>query len=99
MFGKRQPRKGKCELLLMETTTLGVRYYEVQRRSLERETTKVSTAFGEIDVKVARLNGRIIKAMPEYEQCRAAALDAGVALHLVEEAARSAFVKLQGDGY
>jgi pyridinium-3,5-bisthiocarboxylic acid mononucleotide nickel chelatase len=87
-----------CELLLTETTTLGVRYYEVQRRSLERETTKVSTAFGAIDVKVARLNGRIIKAMPEYEQCRAAALDAGVALHLVEEAARSAFVKLQGDG-
>jgi uncharacterized protein (DUF111 family) len=87
-----------CELLLTETTTLGVRHYEVQRRSLEREMTKVNTAFGSIDVKVARLNGRIVKSMPEYDQCRRAALDAGVALHLVEEAARAAFVKSQGDG-
>jgi uncharacterized protein (TIGR00299 family) protein len=87
-----------CELLLTETTTLGVRYHEVQRRSLEREMMKVSTAFGAIDVKVARWNGRIIKAMPEYDQCRRASLDAGVALHLVEEAARAAFVKSQGDG-
>jgi len=86
-----------CEMLLTETTTLGVRYYEVRRRFMEREIAKVSTAFGEIDVKVARLNGRIIKAMPEYDQCRRASLDAGVALHLVEEAARAAFLKSQGD--
>jgi len=87
-----------CELLLTETTTLGVRYYEVWRRFLEREVLNVNTDFGLIDVKVARLNGRVVKAMPEYEQCRAAALRAGVALHLVEEAARVAFLKLQGNG-
>jgi uncharacterized protein (TIGR00299 family) protein len=85
-----------CELLLTETTTLGVRYYDVQRRFLEREIVKVHTDFGEIDVKVARLNGRVIKAMPEYEQCRAAAQQAGVALHLVEEAARRGFVEITG---
>jgi uncharacterized protein (TIGR00299 family) protein len=87
-----------CELLLTETTTLGVRYYEVGRRFLEREVLKVETDFGLIDVKVARMNGRVVKAMPEYEQCRAAALRAGVALHLVEEAARAAFLKWQGNG-
>lgn len=87
-----------CELLLMETTTLGVRYYEVRRRCLEREAVEVSTDFGPIDVKVARLNGRPIKAMPEYEQCRAAALEAGVTLLQVEDAARLAFSQLSNEG-
>jgi uncharacterized protein (TIGR00299 family) protein len=91
-------RDAMCELLLKETTTLGVRFYEVLRRALERETVKVETEFGAIDVKVARLDGRVIKEMPEYEQCRAAALEAGVALLTVETAARAAFLKSQGDG-
>jgi pyridinium-3,5-bisthiocarboxylic acid mononucleotide nickel chelatase len=72
-------------LLFEETTTLGVRSYEV-----ERETVRVETPFGAIDVKVARLNGRIVNRMPEYEQCRAAAKLAGVALRIVEDAARDA---------
>ncbi len=91
-------REAMCELLLTETTTLGVRFYEVLRRALKRETVSVDTEFGAIDVKVARLNGRIVKEMPEYEQCRAAALKAGIALLTVEAAARAAFLRSQGDG-
>jgi uncharacterized protein (TIGR00299 family) protein len=91
-------RDAMCELLLAETTTLGVRFYEVLRRALARETVSVETEFGPIDVKVARLNGRVVKAMPEYEQCRAAAQIASVALQVVEQAARKSFLKLHGDG-
>jgi len=91
-------RDEMCELLLAETTTLGVRYYEVMRRALERETRSVETGFGSIDVKVARLNGRVVKEMPEYEQCRRAAEKANVPLQVVEQAARAAFLKLQGGG-
>jgi uncharacterized protein (DUF111 family) len=91
-------RDAMCELLLTETTTLGVRFYEVMRRALERETVRVETEFGAIDVKVARLDGRVIKEMPEYEQCRAAALEAGVALLTVEGAARASFLKSHGNG-
>jgi uncharacterized protein (TIGR00299 family) protein len=87
-----------CELLLAETTTLGVRFYEVLRRALARETVSVETEFGPIDVKVARLDGRVVKAMPEYEQCRAAAQTANVALQVVEQAARKSFLKLHGGG-
>ena len=86
-----------CELLLTETTTLGVRFHEVRRRALEREIVKVETEFGVIDVKVARLNGHVIKAMPEYEQCRGAARERGVALQIVEQAARDSFLKLQSE--
>jgi uncharacterized protein (TIGR00299 family) protein len=78
------------ELLFAETTTLGVRAYEVERRALERRIVTVQTPYGPIDVKVAQLNGHIVKEMPEYEQCRAAARKAEVPLWIVEEAARAA---------
>jgi uncharacterized protein (TIGR00299 family) protein len=79
------------DMLFAETTTLGVRSYEVQRRALEREIVRVETEYGPIDVKVARLNGHVVNEMPEYDQCREAARKAGVALRVVESAARLAF--------
>lgn len=89
-------RDAMCELLLTETTTLGVRYYEVERRFLERESVRVETQYGAIDVKVARLGGRVLKEMPEYEQCRRAAQSANVALQDVERAALDAYARIKG---
>ncbi|HEY0321086.1 MAG TPA: nickel pincer cofactor biosynthesis protein LarC [Pyrinomonadaceae bacterium] len=81
-------REKLCELLFSETTTLGVRESEVKRLSLEREVVCVETRYGAIDVKVARLGGRIVNEMPEYEQCLAAARSAGVQLSVVEDEVR-----------
>ena len=81
------------ELLFSETTTLGLRAYEVERRALQRTIVAVETQYGPIDVKVAQLNGHVVKAMPEFEQCRQAARNANVPLRLVEEAARAVFAK------
>jgi len=78
------------ELIFTETTTLGIRTYEVTRRALDREMVKVQTPYGPIDVKVAKLNGRVVNEMPEFEQCREAAQKAGVALKEVEDATRLA---------
>ncbi len=86
-------REKLLDLLFNETTTLGIRSYQVERRALERRTVRVETQYGPIDVKVATLNGHIVKAMPEYEQCRQAARDADVPLRMVEEAVRNAFAK------
>ncbi len=85
------------EMLFAETTTLGVRSYEVKRRALEREIVRVETQYGPIDVKVARLNGHVVNEMPEYEQCRAAAIRSGVPLRVVESAARLAFASRKSD--
>jgi uncharacterized protein (TIGR00299 family) protein len=79
------------ELLFAETPTLGVRSYAVSRRALEREAVTVETEFGTIAVKVARSAGRTIGATPEYEDCRAAALEHKVPLRVVQEAARAAY--------
>jgi uncharacterized protein (TIGR00299 family) protein len=85
-----QERPALSELLFSETTTLGIRAYEVERRALQRKMVSVETQYGRIDVKVAQLNGHIVKAMPEYEQCRSAALAGNVPLRVVEDAARAA---------
>ena len=79
------------QLLFKETTTLGIRTYEVERRALDRTTVRVETPYGPIDVKVARLNGQVVNEMPEFEQCRRAAKESGVPLKRVEEAVRVAW--------
>jgi pyridinium-3,5-bisthiocarboxylic acid mononucleotide nickel chelatase len=78
------------QLVFKETTTLGVRTYEVERRALERTLVSVETQYGPIDVKVAKLNGQIVNEMPEFEQCRRVAKESGVPLKRVEEAVRAA---------
>jgi uncharacterized protein (TIGR00299 family) protein len=93
-----EQRSALRELLFAETTTLGIRSYQVERRALDRKIVRVETQYGPIDVKVAQLNGHVLKEMPEYEQCRQAALTAGVPLREVEEAARAAFAKTRAKG-
>jgi len=88
-------KEAVMKLLFMETTTLGVRSYQVERRALERRVVQVETQYGPIDVKVAHLDGRVVNEMPEFEQCREAAVKADVPLKVVEEAARVAFAKSQ----
>jgi len=91
----REQKSAVMKLLFMETTTLGVRSYEVSRRALERSVVRVETQYGPIDVKVAHLDGRVVNEMPEFEQCRDAATKANVPLKLVEEAARLALAKFR----
>jgi uncharacterized protein (TIGR00299 family) protein len=89
-------REALTRLLFEETPTLGVRSYEVRRRALERESVTVETEFGRIAVKVGRMSGRVSSATPEFEECREAALRAGVALRVVQDAARAAYRLREG---
>ena len=91
----RSEKEAVMKLLFTETTTLGIRSYEVERRALRRDVVTVKTQYGPIDVKVAHLNGRVVNEMPEFEQCRQAAVAANVPLKVVEEAARVALAKIR----
>ena len=73
-------------LLYSETTTIGVRLKRVERECLDREIVTVSTEFGDIDVKQASLDGKIVNSMPEYDEVKRAALDHGVPFKTVREA-------------
>lgn len=65
-----EQRAELIDLLLKETTTLGVRFYEASRTVLERAVKKERTRLGGINIKTASLDGRIIKQSPEYEDCK-----------------------------
>jgi hypothetical protein len=87
-------KEAVMKLLFLETTTLGVRSYQVNRRALQRSVVCVETQYGPIDVKVAHLDGRVVNEMPEFEQCRQAAKAADVPVKVVEDAARVALANL-----
>lgn len=75
------------ELMLRETTSFGVRRYTAQRRKLVREFASVHTKYGDVAVKVGRLDGRVVQASPEFESCKKIASQAAVPLKVVYEAA------------
>ncbi len=83
------------DLLFRETTTLGVRRSDVKRRTLQREIVRVETSFGSIRMKIARLNGHVLNAAPEYEDCRKIAAERGVPLKQVLAEAMFQFQKLR----
>ena len=78
------------EMILRETTALGVRRHAADRRKLRREVVTVETPLGQVRVKLGRLNGELVQAAPEYESGRAVAAKAGVPLKAVYAAAQKA---------
>ena len=85
-------------LMLQETSTFGVRVYEVWRRKLERFSRPVETRYGVVAVKCGVLEGRMIQAAPEYEVCKQLAHRHRIPVRLVyAEAARLASAWLVDD--
>jgi uncharacterized protein (TIGR00299 family) protein len=79
------------QLILRETSTLGVRIRQDKRICLERKHVSVSTEFGEIRIKVGLSGEAELNAAPEFEDCKAAALHHGVALKQVQAAAVASY--------
>ena len=79
-----------AELFLKETTAFGVRRHLAERRKLRREFRTVKTSFGDVTVKLGKLDGQVVQSAPEFESCKRAAEQAGVPLKQVYEAANRA---------
>ncbi|HKX17195.1 MAG TPA: nickel pincer cofactor biosynthesis protein LarC, partial [bacterium] len=75
-------------VLLAETTTLGVRAYEVSRLAATRVILDVETEYGKIPVKIAVDGEAVLNVAPEFEACRAAAEFRGVPVKQVIAAAQ-----------
>ena len=89
-------REELTELIFRETTTIGVRHSVIERNTLQRESILVKTNLGSVAVKVARLNGKILNAVPEYEECRKFAMERSLPLKEVIGQVMFEFQKLQG---
>ncbi|MFM7846859.1 MAG: nickel pincer cofactor biosynthesis protein LarC [Planctomycetota bacterium] len=79
------------KIIFRETKTLGIRRWLVSRHKLERKPHAVTTAWGEIEGKLATLSDGTVSFSPEYESCRRVAGERQVPLKDVYEAALKAF--------
>lgn len=78
------------EIILSETTTIGIRRLQMERTCLPRAIESVETPWGEVAVKTVRLPDGTRRTTPEYEACAAIARDKGVALQTVMDTVREA---------
>jgi uncharacterized protein (TIGR00299 family) protein len=87
---KPQETNALISLIFAETTTFGARTYRAQRRTLPRDFVCVATAFGDVRIKISRVNGRILHVAPEYDDCRRLAVEKNVPLQrVISEALRA----------
>jgi len=52
-----------------ETSSIGVRYFPVERRALERTVRKIRLLGEDIGIKVSRLEGEDVNIQPEFSDC------------------------------
>jgi uncharacterized protein (TIGR00299 family) protein len=69
-----------AELILRETTTLGLRVQPVTRYEATREFREIETAYGVLRLKLKLIGGKVIQSAPEYEDCVRLANEQGVSL-------------------
>src|SRR5262245_42672745 len=79
------------EVIFSETTTIGLRHHEVDRECLQREIVTVETAIGPVRFKIARYNGRVVNATPEFDDCVALAHARQVSVKDVQAIAIAAY--------
>jgi hypothetical protein len=87
-----EAREALTSIVFRETTTIGVRFTEMQRECLDRETVAVETPFGRVRVKVARRHGAVLNASPEFDDCVRLAAETGTPVKDVQAAAVKAFL-------
>ena len=72
-----------ADLIMRETSTLGVRARPIERYEAEREFRMVETQLGAVPVKLKIIDGQTVAVSPEYEDCRRIAAEAGLPLNEV----------------
>jgi len=78
-----------------ETTSIGVRYFPVERRILERSIKKINVLGEELDVKVSLLKGKEVNIQPEFSVCRKIAEKKQVPVKKIIELAISEYNKIR----
>jgi len=86
VIARPEDRDPLCRILMSETSTIGVRFYQAARMVAERRWVEVETGHGRVRVKIAGAT-----AAPEYEDCRALASETGLPLKQIMSAALAAY--------
>ena len=69
------------DLMILQTSTFGIRYSKYNRVTLDRKFTKIETKYGKITVKLGYYNGQLIRITPEYEDCKKISINKNIPLN------------------
>jgi uncharacterized protein (DUF111 family) len=79
------------DVIFRETTTIGLRHYEVDRECLRREIVSVDTPVGAVRFKLAWRDGRVVNAVPEFDDCARIAAASNLSVKEVQAIAIQAY--------
>ena len=85
-------REKLSALVFRESTTIGLRFREMQRECLDRETLVIDTSLGPVRFKVARRDGAVVNASPEFDDCVRLAAEHGRPVKEVQALALKVFL-------
>lgn len=88
VIARLEDRESLAQMIFAETTTLGLRVYEAERRVQARSFREVATPYGAVRIKISAEGDYA----PEYEDCRKLAQAAGVPLKRVIAEANFAYL-------
>jgi hypothetical protein len=86
-------REAMTEIVFRESTTIGIRHQELSRECLDREMVPVTTSLGPVRFKVARRDGRVLNAQPEFEDLAKLSAERGIPIKDVQALAHKAWLE------
>ena len=86
-----EKRLAIADVIFSETTTIGLRHYDVDRECLAREVITVDTPLGPVRFKISRRGGRVVNATPEFDDCTKLAAAHNVSVKDVQRIAIKAY--------
>ena len=89
------PERRECltAVIFRETTTIGVRYRDMARECLDRDSMTVDTELGPVRIKLARRRGELLNALPEFDDCARLAAEHRVPAKHVQALAMTAYLE------
>jgi pyridinium-3,5-bisthiocarboxylic acid mononucleotide nickel chelatase len=78
------------EIIFKETTTIGIRKFNIERTELERDFKSVETCYGAINFKISSYKDSVVNVTPEFEDIKSAAKDNNVPMKEVYSIANAA---------
>jgi uncharacterized protein (TIGR00299 family) protein len=93
IVAKPEQRDLMTEIVFRESTTIGIRHQELSRECLDREMVTVATSLGPVRFKVARREGRVLNAQPEFEDLAKLSAERGIPIKDVQALAHKAWLE------
>jgi uncharacterized protein (TIGR00299 family) protein len=94
IIANRRDEAALAELVLRETTTLGLRVQPIDRYEAQREFRQIQTPYGNLTVKLKILDGKVVQSVPEYDECLRLAKENNISL---AEIYKSAHQTMEGE--